>query len=113
MRGPDRTTIKGLERCRPSWHVVEPPKPNEPVRVVEVAELPHNPDAHGLLGFDELAIEEFDEHVSLALVEGVLPKLKYTTASHAHILRPASLAPDDSNIICSVPTLRCPGPPGR
>jgi hypothetical protein len=55
-------------------HVVEPSQPDEPVGVVQVAELSQDRHADRLLGLDELPVEEIDQHLPPAGMQRVLPQ---------------------------------------
>jgi hypothetical protein len=55
--------VEGGEGLGAGVHVLEAPHPDETIGIVQVAELPDDVDADGLLALDELAVEQFDELV--------------------------------------------------
>ncbi|WP_347600804.1 hypothetical protein [Acrocarpospora sp. B8E8] len=81
MRPPDRSGVEATQRLCPARHVVESAQPDEAVGVVQVPELPQDRHTDGLLGFDELAVEQVDKHVALTGVQRVLPQFN-DRASH-------------------------------
>ena len=78
---PHRAAVERLQRCFPARHVGEPADPHEPVRVVEIAELADDVHAVGLLGLDELAVEQLDQVVAPGRVQRVLPELDHRAAT--------------------------------
>jgi len=72
---PDWAVVEGGERLPAHFNVSESPKPNEPVRAIEVSELPNHGNPQGFLSLDEFPIEEPDQHIALARMQGVLAKL--------------------------------------
>ena len=48
---------------------------NEAIGIVKIAELPHHAHAFPFLRFDELAVEQLDQHIALARVQRVLAQL--------------------------------------
>ncbi len=74
VRLPDRPAVEALQRLGAARHVVEAAEPDEPVGVVQVAELPQDGHAHCLLGLDELPVEQLDQYVPLSWAQCVLPQ---------------------------------------
>ena len=75
VRLPDRPTVERLEGLTTTLHVCEAPHPHEALRAIQITELSKHFHTDGLLRLDELAVEEFDQHVPLTVPEGVLAKL--------------------------------------
>jgi hypothetical protein len=75
MRVPDGTVVKGGECLSPRDNIFESPDPNEPVGSIEISELPNYRNPERFLGLDELSIEDLDQSVALAWMQGVLPQL--------------------------------------
>jgi hypothetical protein len=82
------------------------PHPHETLRAIEITELSDHFHTDGFLRLDELAVEEFDQHVSLAAPEGVLAKLNHRAARghHAVSSTPRTTSPNFDQ----VPNQGCP-----
>jgi hypothetical protein len=72
---PHRAAVEGAQRLRTRGHVGESAQPDEAVRVVQVAKAAEDGHAQRLLRLDELALEQVDQHISLARVQRVLAEL--------------------------------------
>jgi hypothetical protein len=72
VRLPDRPAVEAGQCLGAGRHVGEPAQPDEPIGVVQVAELSQDGHTERLLGLDELPVEEVDQHVPLAGVQRVL-----------------------------------------
>ena len=75
MLHPDGPTIEALQTLGAAGHVAKPPQPDKSIRVVEIAELADHPHPQGFLALDEFAVEEVDEDITLAWMQGVLAEL--------------------------------------
>ena len=84
MRLPDRPAVERLEGLTATLHVWEAPHPHEALRAIQITELSDQFHSDGFLRLDELAVEEFDQHVSLAVPERVLAKLDHGAAGGHH-----------------------------
>jgi hypothetical protein len=80
VRLPHRAAVERLERLAARLHVEEASEPDEPVRAIEVPELPEQLHADRLLRFDQGPVEELDQHLPLARVQRVLAKLDHWAA---------------------------------
>ena len=72
MRGPDRPAVKFRQRLPSLLHVRKAAQPDEHVRPVEVAKLTDHRHAGVFLWFDEVAVEQADERVAGAGMQGIL-----------------------------------------
>src|SRR5262245_63651250 len=84
MRLPDGPAVECLKGLPTTLHVLKAPHPHEALRAIEITELSDHFHSGGLLRLDELAVEEFGQHVSLAVPEGVLAKLNHRAAGGHH-----------------------------
>ncbi len=76
MLFPDGTAVELGQRLRPGCHVPKPAHPDEMVGPVHVAELAHDPHAHGFLALDKLPVEQLDQRLPLAGMQQVLPQFE-------------------------------------
>src|SRR5690606_32696987 len=72
---PHRPAVEAGEGGAAGGHVGERADPHEPVRVADVAERADDAGAELLLRLDELPLEQLDQLVPAARVQGVLPQL--------------------------------------
>src|SRR5690606_11606451 len=72
---PHRPAVEAGEGGAAGGHVGERAEPNGPARVADVAERADDAGAELLLRLDELPLEQLDQLVPAARVQGVLPQL--------------------------------------
>ena len=106
---PNRPAVERLEGLTATLHVWEAPHPHETLRTIQITELSDHFHSDGFLRLDELAVEEFDQHVSLAGPEGVLAKLDHGAAGGHHAV---SSSPDHETELDATPDhgVRLPRP---
>jgi hypothetical protein len=82
--GPHRSAVERLQGVLAGGHVGEGPDPDEPVRVIDIAELPEDPTADSVLALDEVLVEQRDQVVAPAGHQGVLPQLEHALGVSRH-----------------------------
>ncbi len=82
MGPPRRTPVEGLERRLALVHAGKAAQPDEAVRIVEVAEGPEHRAPGRRLRLQELGVEQVDQLVPPAALEGVLTKLDQGVSGH-------------------------------
>ncbi len=73
---PDRTVIERFECLVSALHTREASQPHEAIRVAPIAKLPNQRHARCFLRLDKMALEEVDQDVALAWLQGVLPQFE-------------------------------------
>src|SRR5947209_4158917 len=71
MSRPHRAVIEAGQAALARVHIREAAKPDESVRIVEVDKLADHLHTEVFLAFDELALEEIDQHIASAWMERV------------------------------------------
>src|SRR5689334_7006170 len=64
-----------MQSLRPRRHIMETAQPDEPVQVIQIVELPEDLDADCFLCFDEFTLEEPDQFIAPARMQGIHPEL--------------------------------------
>ena len=65
----------------PARHVGKAADPDESIRTPPITKLPDDGHSSGLLRFNEVSVEQIDQHVALTGLERVLPQLDHWTAA--------------------------------
>ena len=77
MRAPVRPEVERVQRVRAGRQVPETADPDEPVGVVQIAELTDDVHPGPLLAVDQVGVEDVDQIVPLSGVQGVLAQVDH------------------------------------
>lgn len=75
VRAPDRPVVERVQRVRPRGQVAEPADPDEPIRIVQIAELTDDVHTGLFLPLHQLCVEKIDQGVPLPGVQRVLAQV--------------------------------------
>src|SRR6185503_21105537 len=74
MGFPNGSAIKGMQGGLAGGHIVESAQPDKLIRIVQIIKLPNELNADRLLCFDKLALEELDQFITPARMQGIHPE---------------------------------------